>query len=374
MAKSALPTPHNPELRIIDLQREVWMYSFATGQSTRITTNSWSDSGFSWHGDNTYADHPTVTVDNTTVTFDQVSKPGLTTIICDDSPQLPSGYQLAGQFYQINTTAEVTGPIAIQMTYRDEDLPADVVEGEISILHYHPAGFWEDITTFRDPWNNVIYGVTTSLSAFGVGGFIPHSFSDVTPGGFGPHGVDPYWAYAAIDACLAAGIVAGYPDGAYQPSTPVTRDQMAVYVSRALAGGDANVPEFAGTLTFTDVPANFWALKHIEYAADQSVVKGYLDHTYHPEYQVDRGQMAVFIARAIATPTDRPDLTSYIPPTTPTFPDVTTAFWAFKFVEYIADPTRAVTHGYPDGKYHPEYICTRDQMAVYVAKAFGLPL
>ena len=29
---------------------------------------------------------------------------------------------------------------------------------------------------------------------------------------------------------------------------------------------------------------------------------------------------------------------------------------------------------YPDGDYHPEYVCTRDQMAVYVARAFKLPM
>jgi hypothetical protein len=28
--------------------------------------------------------------------------------------------------------------------------------------------------------------------------------------------------------------------------------------------------------------------------------------------------------------------------------------------------------GYPDGLYHPEVVVTRDQMAVYVARAFGL--
>ncbi len=83
--------------------------------------------------------------------------------------------------------------------------------------------------------------------------------------------------------------------------------------------------------------------------------------------------MAVFIARAIATPSDRPNLTSYTPPTTATFPDVPTSFWSFQFVEYIADPARGVTEGYLDGKYHPEYVCTRDQMAVYLARAFKLP-
>jgi len=110
------------------------------------------------------------------------------------------------------------------------------------------------------------------------------------------------------------------------------------------------------------------------YAVSKGVVKGYSDGTYKPTDQVDRGQMSVFIARAIATPTDRPDLTSYTPPTTATFPDVPTSFWSYKFVEYIAQASVGVTKGYPDGDYHPEYICTRDQMAVYVARAFGLPL
>ena len=107
-------------------------------------------------------------------------------------------------------------------------------------------------------------------------------------------------------------------------------------------------------------------------ARSQQIVEGYPDGTYKPEVALDRGQMAVFIARAIATPTDRPGLTSYTPPPTPTFSDVPTSFWSARFIEYIAQPTVGVAHGYPDGVYRPEYACTRDLMAVYVARAFGL--
>ena len=149
---------------------------------------------------------------------------------------------------------------------------------------------------------------------------------------------------------------------------------MAVYISRALAGGDAKVPTGPATATFSDVPIDYWAFKYVEYAADQGVVKGYSDGTYKPADQVTRDQMSVFIARAIATPAAGADLVNYTPPTTPTFPDVPTSFWAYKYVEYIAQPGIGVTKGYPDGDYHPEYICTRDQMAVYVARAFQLPL
>jgi hypothetical protein len=150
---------------------------------------------------------------------------------------------------------------------------------------------------------------------------------------------------------------------------------MAVYVSRALVtpSGDAAIPDPTPPPTFSDVPADHWAYKWIEYAVSQNVVKGYSDGTYKPTEEVDRGQMSVFVARAIATPTAGVDLVNYTPPTTPTFPDVPTNFWAYKYVEYIAQPGIGVTKGYPDGDYHPEYICTRDQMAVYVARAFKLP-
>jgi hypothetical protein len=183
-----------------------------------------------------------------------------------------------------------------------------------------------------------------------------------------------YWAFHQIEAAYAAGIVKGYSDGTYKPTDTVTRDQMAVYISRALAGGDDQVPAFTGAPSFSDVGVDNWALKYVEYAVDNNVVKGYSDGTYKPTDQVDRGQMSVFIARAIATPTDGADLVYYTPPATATFPDVATSFWAYKYVEYIAQPTIGVTKGYPDGDYHPEYVCTRDQMAVYIQRAFKLPM
>jgi hypothetical protein len=47
---------------------------------------------------------------------------------------------------------------------------------------------------------------------------------------------------------------------------------------------------------------------------------------------------------------------------------VTSEFWAYKHVEYCVE--NGVVQGYEDGCYHPEYVVTRDQMAVYVARAF----
>ena len=181
-----------------------------------------------------------------------------------------------------------------------------------------------------------------------------------------------HWAFDEIEACHAAGIVSGFPDHTYRPRLPVTRDQMAVFVSRALADGDANVPTGPAEPTFPDVPADHWAFRYVEYAVANNVVEGYPEGNYRPDLTVDRGQMAVFIARSIATPTGEEGLVGYDPPAEPTFPDVPAGYWAYKHIEYIADPARAITEGYPGGMYHPEYVCTRDQMAVYVVRAFQL--
>jgi len=109
----------------------------------------------------------------------------------------------------------------------------------------------------------------------------------------------------------------------------------------------------------------------VEYAVANGIVEGYPEGDYRPAVTVDRGQMAVFIARAIATPTGEagvPDGGCQ----EPVFPDVGCEFWARKYIQYIKE--RAITSGYRDGLYHPEYACTRDQMAVYVQRAFELPM
>jgi len=216
---------------------------------------------------------------------------------------------------------------------------------------------------------------TVSLTATNAGGsdeetklgYIMVNFPDVP---------DDHWAHDEILACVNASIIKGYPDGSYEPDLSVSRAQMAVYISRALAGGDENVPNGPAQASFADVRSDDICYKYVEYAHANEIAFGYpSDGLYHPEYEVDRGQMAVFIARAMVTPIGEPGMSTYVPPLIPTFADVTPdpldPYQAcYKYVEYIAE--RGVTHGYPDGLYHPEYVVTRGLMAIYVARAFNL--
>ena len=184
----------------------------------------------------------------------------------------------------------------------------------------------------------------------------PISFTDVAPG---------YWAFRPIEACARASIVFGYWDGAYRPAETVNRAQMAVYVARTLAGGDATVPTGPVAAFFPDIPTDHWAFKYVEYCHSQGVVGGYWDG-YHPDEIVDRAQMAVYISRAVAGGDDSvPD----DPDGIPFFPDMPSGHWAYKYVEYAHD--QGIVGGYWDG-YHPDDAVTRDQMAVFIARAFGL--
>jgi len=190
----------------------------------------------------------------------------------------------------------------------------------------------------------------------------PSVFSDV------PYGS---WAWDAVEGCYWAGVVQGYPDGSYQPESPVTRDQMAVFVARAMGvpSGGVSVVDYEppSAPSFPDVPTDYWAYRYIEYCRAQGIVRGYGDG-YHPEEEVSRGQMAVFVARGIAGG----DANVPEPPegSQPRFPDVPADYWAYRWIEYCA--SEGVVAGYPDGTYGPEVVVARDQMAMFIARGFRL--
>ncbi len=174
-----------------------------------------------------------------------------------------------------------------------------------------------------------------------------------------------HWAAEEIWACAEADIIAGYPDGYYRPNAVVTRDQMAVFIARAIHSSSAEPEE----PTFPDVPSDHWAYDSIEEVVSENVVEGYPDGNYHPEWDVTRGQMAVFIARALVMPHGEEGLADYEPPPDPIFEDVPSDYWCYQHVEFLSEE-RSVIQGYADGSYRPTWPVTRDQMAVYICRAF----
>ncbi|MFR9296091.1 MAG: S-layer homology domain-containing protein [Aedoeadaptatus pacaensis] len=79
-------------------------------------------------------------------------------------------------------------------------------------------------------------------------------FNDVTSGA---------WYNGYVGAVQAAGISSGYPDGTFGGERTVTRAELVVIVNRAF-----KVVGRPGTIQFKDVPANHWAYKEIQKAAN----------------------------------------------------------------------------------------------------------
>ncbi len=178
------------------------------------------------------------------------------------------------------------------------------------------------------------------------------------------------WALDAVAACIGSEIVSGYLDGLYHPETKVTRDQMAAFIARAVAGGDSAVPESDGTAEFSDVGEGSWAYDYVQYASAAGIVEGYGDGSYQPDAVVTRGQMAAFIARSMQASRGEGGPAACQTVETPSFSDVASDSWCYVYVQYLAD--QGIVTGYEDGTYQPDSEVTRDQMAVYIARAFGL--
>jgi MYXO-CTERM domain-containing protein len=167
--------------------------------------------------------------------------------------------------------------------------------------------------------------------------------------------------YDAAAILFRAGITNGCrqtPRRFFCPSCATTRRQFVVMLIKA-----AGIPHppVSGS-SFTDVPADDWALRYIEAAAREGITSGCGTGVFCPDDPVTRGQAAAFIKRATGWPATRP--------ATPTFADVPTTHVFYGAIETMVD--RCVTNGCGSGNYCPGNPVTRAQTAVFLAKAFDL--
>ncbi|MFB3879807.1 MAG: PKD domain-containing protein [Armatimonadota bacterium] len=174
-----------------------------------------------------------------------------------------------------------------------------------------------------------------------------------------------FWAFDEVLECVDAGVVTGYDTGLYDPEGVINRAQMATYTARALAGS-TTVPAHVGPPSFPDVQPDFWAFDYIEYAVAHDVVQGFEDGNYYPDIELNRGAMAVFIARAVAG--DDASVPAHVGP--PTFTDVPPDFWSYRHVEYCV--AQGIVSGFGGGIYNPDLLVNRGAMAVYIAHALPL--
>jgi parallel beta-helix repeat protein len=173
--------------------------------------------------------------------------------------------------------------------------------------------------------------------------------------------------YPWVEALVRRGVTGGcsVTPPLYCPETPVTREQMAVFLLRAKEG-EAYTPPACTAPPFADVPCSSPFAPWIAELARRNVTSGCGGGNYCPAAVVPREQMAVFLLRTLLGP-------AYLPPacTTPVFGDVPCGS---PFAPWINDlAARGVAGGCGGGNFCPGGVVTRGQMAIFVSAAFALP-
>ncbi|MBK1989836.1 S-layer homology domain-containing protein [Sphaerospermopsis aphanizomenoides BCCUSP55] len=106
--------------------------------------------------------------------------------------------------------------------------------------------------------------------------------------------LDGHWAAAFVEVLVNKGFISGFPDGTFQPSTPITRAQYAALITKTF-----QLPESKNLNKFKDVRNDFWAAAAIASAADGGFLGGFPDGTFRPGQNLTKVQAIVSIVNGL---------------------------------------------------------------------------
>ncbi len=128
---------------------------------------------------------------------------------------------------------------------------------------------------------------------FGFSGQSDISFTDVSA---------THWAYADMAKAVHAGYMTGYADGTIGASVPISRQEVAVIVSRLLKLDTTQAKVDIVIEDAADIAA--WSKGAIYAVVGAQLMKGYsADHTFKPEALITRAEAIVTLDRAAASQT-----------------------------------------------------------------------
>jgi hypothetical protein len=155
---------------------------------------------------------------------------------------------------------------------------------------------------------------------------------------------------ANICRLVEAEITAGLTETTYGPGEPVSRQQMATFLTRAL-----DLPTRGGS-DFDDVNPESVHAPNINAIKDAGITAGYPDGTFNPTGELNREQMATFLARAAGL--DGVDGSG--------FDDVSTYNVHRENIYAVRDAD--ITQGVSSTRFAPARTVARDQMASFLMR------
>ena len=103
---------------------------------------------------------------------------------------------------------------------------------------------------------------------------------------------DVYY-YDAVLWAVEKGVTSGTSATTFSPDATVTRGQTVTFLYR-----NAGSPEVSGTMPFTDVEADAYYAKAVQWAVQQKITTGTSETTFSPMSDCTRGQIVTFLYRA----------------------------------------------------------------------------
>lgn len=182
-----------------------------------------------------------------------------------------------------------------------------------------------------------------------------------------PTDIDGHWAAGAIHEAVELGYVTGDTDGAFRPEDPVTREEFAAMLARALllAGSGSKV---AGTVFADQGHIAAWALPYVQEAVRARLVNGYEDHTFRGQQPIVRQELAAMMSRALGGA--GPSAAATAPPA---FSDSGLMEpWAKSYAQHVAEA--GIMQGKEGGRFAPLERTTRAEAATVLLRLLNARL
>ncbi|NEQ46847.1 MAG: S-layer homology domain-containing protein [Leptolyngbya sp. SIOISBB] len=109
---------------------------------------------------------------------------------------------------------------------------------------------------------------------------------------------EDYWAYPYIVSLFEAGLLPDLPSGELKPDKELTRAELAALLNKSFVG---EVPP-KRSLTFTDVPGDFWAANDIKQVVEAGYMTGFPEGDFKPDELVPRYQVFITMATGLELP------------------------------------------------------------------------
>ncbi|WP_202915235.1 MBG domain-containing protein, partial [Paenibacillus paridis] len=112
--------------------------------------------------------------------------------------------------------------------------------------------------------------------------------------------VDGKWYEADVIAAEQAGLIKGYSDGTFRPNNRVTREELAVMLTRAIAYANPSLQTENRVLALADVEfISSWAEDSIYQALSLGIIKGDQQGNFKPQAEATRAEMVTLLSRML---------------------------------------------------------------------------